>query len=69
MTTETQTDWTAWARREAAAFLAAHPAIADSFGSRDTAIDALALMWLQGVNLGAHETLHAADEARERLAS
>jgi hypothetical protein len=67
VTTETQTDWMAWGRREAAAFLGAYPAIADSFSDRDVAVDALACMWLQGVNLGAHETLNAAEEAMERL--
>lgn len=62
VTAETQTDWAAWARREASAFLAQYPNLMLG-SSRDDAIAALAAMWLQGVNLGAHETLHAAEEA------
>lgn len=67
--TETAADWCAWARRETAAFMAEHPTLCESFASYEDAIVFGAALWLQGVNLGAHETLHAAEDALKRVAS
>jgi hypothetical protein len=59
-------DWKARAEREAAAFI-------DGVGlewtptTRPLLVTMLAGMWLQGVNLGCHETLAAAEMAFERV--
>ena len=60
-------DWKARAEREAAALL-------DSAGlygtwqlSRDSLITLVAAGWLQGANLGSHETLAAVEMAFERV--
>lgn len=69
-----RTDWRARARREAAAILeevtltvprtdVSHAMTCD----RDTLLGLLAIAWLQGVNLGSHETLHMAEQAFDRL--
>jgi hypothetical protein len=66
------TDWTARAHREAAAILdetgvtfnAARPVC---IVNRDELVSLLSIAWLQGVNLGSHETLVSAETAFERL--
>jgi hypothetical protein len=60
------TDWKERAEREACALLDG------IYGSqiplsRATLIPLLAAAWLQGVNLGSHETLAAAEMAFERM--
>ena len=57
-------DWGARAQREAAAILAAWDV---GIPNRDTLRTLLAVAWLQGVNLGCHETLAAAEMAFERV--
>jgi hypothetical protein len=61
-------DWSARARREAAAILSeavsAHGATA---GEYRILINLVALGWLQGVNYGAHEALGLAEDAFSRL--
>ena len=59
-------DWTRRAEREAAALLdAASGGMIPS--RRDTLVSLLAVAWLQGVNLGCHETLAEAEQAFDRL--
>ena len=62
-------DWQARARREAAAVLDgmdyhALPVFRDG---RDSLIDLLAVVWLQGVNVGSHETLAAVEVGFEEM--
>jgi hypothetical protein len=62
---ETAQDWQGRARREAVAILEAndvHRAV-----SWDVAVSLMAVAWLQGVNLGAHDTLRLSEAAFERL--
>jgi hypothetical protein len=56
-------DWQARARREAVAILA--NLTVDT--SRGALIDLLAVAWLQGVNVGSHETLAAVEVGFEEM--
>lgn len=58
------TDWAARARREATAILAEFEEISADY---PTLIGLVAMGWLQGFNLGAHETLAIAEDAFRRL--
>ena len=62
-------DWKARAEREAAAILAETGYACYGFvpHRRDALISLLAAAWLQGVSLGCHETLAAAEMAFERV--
>lgn len=62
----TDTDWSARARREAAAIIAE----ADLHRRTDYAelVSLVAIGWLQGVNYGTHDTLALAEDAFARLA-
>ena len=57
-------DWKARAEREAAAIL---DGMTVHVSSRNDLIPLLAIAWLQGMNLGVHETLADAEQAFERL--
>lgn len=60
-----ENDWQRRAEREAVAIL--QETIGDVLPQqRTTLIHLLAVAWLQGVNLGSHETLHLAEQAFER---
>jgi hypothetical protein len=59
-------DWNARARREAAAILDECGADYVQAFNRETLLGLLAIAWLQGVNLGSHETLAAAEVAFTR---
>jgi hypothetical protein len=62
---EHTTDWQGRARREAVAILEAngvHRTVA-----WEDAVTLMAVAWLQGVNLGAHDTLRLSEAALERL--
>ena len=59
--------WQARAHREAAAILDELGASYLQAFNRDTLIGLLAIAWLQGVNLGSHETLAMAEGAFDRL--
>ena len=63
------TDWKARAEREAAALLDGYRVAPHERGplSRDAIVSLLAIAWLQGMNLGCHETLADAERAFERL--
>ena len=71
----TTTDWKARAEREAAALLDASgylyvpggPRNASEAATRGALVALLAAAWLQGMNLGCHETLAEAEQAFERL--
>jgi hypothetical protein len=63
-------DWQGRARREAAAILDETGVVFDQrvgIVSRDELVSILAIAWLQGVNLGSHETLAAAEVAFENV--
>lgn len=62
------TDWGSRARREAAAILAEVDAVGPTV-SYDTLIGLMAVAWLQGVNLGSHETLEVVETSFARLAA
>jgi hypothetical protein len=60
-------DWQARARREAAAILDECGASYVQAFNRDRLVGLLAIAWLQGVNLGSHETLTRAEVAFENV--
>lgn len=62
----TDTDWKARAEREAAAILAEYPFVTGML-SYDNLVSLLALAWMQGVNLGSHETLARVEEGFEEM--
>jgi hypothetical protein len=62
---ETSQDWQGRARREAVAILEANDMHRSM--SWDDAVSFMAVAWLQGVNLGAHDTLRLSEAALERL--
>jgi len=62
---ETAQDWQGRARREAVAILEANGRLRTL--SWDDAVSLMAIAWLQGVNLGAHDTLRLSEAAFERL--
>ena len=67
----TADEWRHRAEREAAAILSEYPAMAGTLTYADV-VALLEIAWLQGVNLGSHETLseveRAFDSTREALA-
>jgi hypothetical protein len=60
-------DWKARAEREAAAVLDSTGWATYSTSQRGDLVALLAATWLQGVNLGSHETLAAVEMAFERV--
>jgi hypothetical protein len=58
-------DWTRRAEREAAAIL--DRVSPESFTPRGHLLDLLAVAWLQGVNVGSHETLAAVEVGFEEM--
>jgi hypothetical protein len=61
-------DWEARARREAAAILAdVLQVTANGTAAYPALVSLLAVAWLQGVNLGSHETLAGAEAAFENV--
>ena len=64
----TATDWKARAEREAAAIIAGDEGdLILTAHARAVLVRLLAVAWLQGVNLGCHETLAEAEQAFDRL--
>lgn len=70
------TDWGSRARREAVAILAEVDDVGPTVSydtliglSYDTLIGLMAMAWLQGVNLGSHETLEVVETSFARLAA
>ena len=60
-------DWGARAEREAAALLTETGYTAGDRAAYSELVHLLAAAWLQGVNLGSHETLAAVEMAFERV--
>jgi hypothetical protein len=61
------TDWEARANREAAAIIMGSQANALSSGDFSLLRQYVAVGWLQGYNLGAHDALHKTEAAFTRL--
>lgn len=61
-------DWNARARREVVAILAEIDAVGPNV-SYDYLVSLMAIAWLQGVNLGSHETLGMVETSFGRLAA
>lgn len=59
-------DWQARAEREAAAIIA-RAVPNSSLENYQTLLSLVAIGWLQGVNVGTHETLHDAEDAFDAL--
>jgi len=59
--------WTGRARREAAAVLTEAQCVRNGYYSYDDLVSLCAIAWLQGVNLGTHETLRMAEDAFDAL--
>ena len=60
-------DWKARAEREAAAILDEVEASHRAFWTRDLLVSVIAVGWLQGYDVGAHQTLSDTEAAFERL--
>lgn len=62
---DSESDWLGRARREASVILAEALPLYPAPGAigRSAVLDLMAMAWLQGVNLGAHDTLGSVEKA------